>query len=225
MRPNSIQIGTSQGRHASSKASLESQESQRATIGAGRTYITILIRSYLTLILQLTDICVKNGGDHFLAEIGSREFIDNLVSILRMEYLNLEVKNTILRLLQNWSIAFEGKPSLGYVGQICRTLQGEGILSILHAGCLLILHVKASSFLRKISLRQIRPWLILKLHQNGSTRMFAFVAERHSHSQTENTTVGIAVRCMTKHVRQKRWLFLTLESLKKYVCVIHAITR
>ncbi|KAJ4485329.1 hypothetical protein J3R30DRAFT_1342759 [Lentinula aciculospora] len=78
------------------------------------------------LALALTDICVKNGGDHFLTEVGSREFIDNLVSILRMESLNLEVKSTILRLLQNWSIAFEGKPSLGYVVQTCKNLQNEG---------------------------------------------------------------------------------------------------
>ncbi|KAF5385577.1 hypothetical protein D9757_006796 [Collybiopsis confluens] len=78
------------------------------------------------LALGLTDICVKNGGDHFLTEIGSREFIDNLVSILRMDLLNLEVKNTMLRLLQNWSVSFESKPSLGYVGQVCRNLQHEG---------------------------------------------------------------------------------------------------
>ncbi|KAF9074014.1 hypothetical protein BDP27DRAFT_1288432 [Rhodocollybia butyracea] len=78
------------------------------------------------LALSLTDICVKNGGDHFLAEAGSREFVDNLVSILRMDHLNLEVKNTILRLLQTWSIAFEGKPSLGYVAQACKTLHNEG---------------------------------------------------------------------------------------------------
>ncbi|KAF8824077.1 hypothetical protein HHX47_DHR9000034 [Lentinula edodes] len=78
------------------------------------------------LTLALTDICVKNGGDQFLTEVGSREFIDNLVSILRMESLNLDVKNVILRLLQNWSVAFEGKPSLGYVAQVCRNLQNEG---------------------------------------------------------------------------------------------------
>ncbi|THV01243.1 ubiquitin binding protein [Dendrothele bispora CBS 962.96] len=78
------------------------------------------------LALGLTDICVKNGGDHFLVEIGSREFIDNLVSILKMPMLNHEVKNTILRFIQNWSISFEGKPSLSYVGQVYKTLKNEG---------------------------------------------------------------------------------------------------
>ncbi|KXN86152.1 Vacuolar protein sorting-associated protein 27 [Leucoagaricus sp. SymC.cos] len=78
------------------------------------------------LALGLTDICVKNGGDHFLVEIASREFIDNLVSILKIPGLNHDLKNTILRLIQNWSVAFEGKYSLGYVGQVYKTLQGEG---------------------------------------------------------------------------------------------------
>ncbi|KAK7468335.1 Vacuolar protein-sorting-associated protein 27 [Stygiomarasmius scandens] len=78
------------------------------------------------LSLGLTDICVKNGGDHFLVEIASREFMDNLVSILKMPMLNHEVKNTILRLIQNWSVAFEGKHTLSYVGQVYKTLQSEG---------------------------------------------------------------------------------------------------
>ncbi|KAK0232712.1 vacuolar sorting-associated protein Vps27 [Armillaria fumosa] len=78
------------------------------------------------LALGLTDICIKNGGDHFLIEVASREFIDNLVSILKMPALNLEVKSTILRLIQNWSVAFEGKPSLLYVTQVYKTLNMEG---------------------------------------------------------------------------------------------------
>jgi growth factor-regulated tyrosine kinase substrate len=74
----------------------------------------------------LTDICIKNGGDLFLAEIASREFIDNLVSILKIPALNHDVKESILRLVQNWSVAFEGKPNLNYVGQVYKTLTKEG---------------------------------------------------------------------------------------------------
>ena len=52
--------------------------------------------------------------------------MDNLVSILKMPALNYEVKNKILRLVQDWATAFEGKPSLSYVGEVYRTLQREG---------------------------------------------------------------------------------------------------
>ncbi|KAI0735826.1 hypothetical protein C8Q76DRAFT_766096 [Earliella scabrosa] len=78
------------------------------------------------LALSLTDICIKNGGDAFLIEVASREFMDNLVSILKMPGLNHDVKSKILRLVQDWAIAFEGKPSLSYVGEVYRTLQREG---------------------------------------------------------------------------------------------------
>ncbi|KAI0324446.1 ubiquitin binding protein [Cubamyces sp. BRFM 1775] len=78
------------------------------------------------LALSLTDICIKNGGDPFLHEIASREFMDNLVSILKIPALNHDVKNKILRYIQDWAIAFEGKPSLSYVGEVYRTLQREG---------------------------------------------------------------------------------------------------
>ncbi|KAL0945711.1 hypothetical protein HGRIS_014859 [Hohenbuehelia grisea] len=78
------------------------------------------------LALGLTDICIKNGGDLFLSEVASREFMDNLVSILKIPALNHDVKNTILRLVQTWSISFEGKPNLNYVGQVYKTLNNEG---------------------------------------------------------------------------------------------------
>ncbi len=80
----------------------------------------------LTVRHQLTDICIKNGGDLFLSEVASREFMDNLVSILKIPALNHDVKQTILRFIQNWSIAFEGKPNLSYVGQVYKTLTSEG---------------------------------------------------------------------------------------------------
>lgn len=78
------------------------------------------------MVLQLTDVCIKNGGDHFLSEIASRDFIDNLVSILKMPGLNMDVKNKILRYIQNWALAFEGKPALQYVPQVYRDLKSEG---------------------------------------------------------------------------------------------------
>lgn len=80
--------------------------------------------------LQLTDTCIKNGGDPFLVEIASRDFMDNLVSILKIPALNLDVKNMILRLVQNWALAFDGRPGLSYVGEVYRTLQREGMLRV-----------------------------------------------------------------------------------------------
>lgn len=52
--------------------------------------------------------------------------MDNLVSILKVPALNHDVKEMILRLVQNWSIAFEGKSALSYVGQVYKTLTSEG---------------------------------------------------------------------------------------------------
>jgi growth factor-regulated tyrosine kinase substrate len=51
--------------------------------------------------------------------------MDNLVSILNIQNLNSEVKATILRHIQNWGVAFEGKPSLSYSVQVYKNLQQE----------------------------------------------------------------------------------------------------
>ena len=84
------------------------------------------------LALSVSTLCwphtrVKNGGDHILGEIASQEFMDYLVSVLKNPVLNPDVKNKILRLVQNWTIAFEVKSSLSYTGQVYRTLKSEGM--------------------------------------------------------------------------------------------------
>ncbi|KAF9425969.1 Vacuolar protein-sorting-associated protein 27 [Podila epigama] len=79
------------------------------------------------LALGLTDVCVKNGGQHFLVEIASREFMDNLASILKAPAgINPEVKTRLLGLIQTWGNLFRGKRGLGYVCDTYMILQHEG---------------------------------------------------------------------------------------------------
>ena len=79
------------------------------------------------LALGLTDICIKNGGDHFLQEVASREFMDNLVSVLKNPSgVNHDVKTKALGLIQSWAQIADAKPAqMSHINQVYRTLKSE----------------------------------------------------------------------------------------------------
>ncbi|QSL67031.1 hypothetical protein MERGE_001418 [Pneumocystis wakefieldiae] len=85
------------------------------------------------LALKLVDLCVKNGGDHFLLEVSSREFMDNLVSLLKTNRASEhgsasreDLRRKILELIQAWASLFEKKQHLEYVCTVYEDLQSQG---------------------------------------------------------------------------------------------------
>ncbi|KAJ3210302.1 Vacuolar protein-sorting-associated protein 27 [Dinochytrium kinnereticum] len=78
--------------------------------------------------LKLTDACVKNSGQHFVVEVASRDFVDNLVSVVRnYPTTNQDVRLKILALIQTWGIAFKGKSELSYVTEVYESMKREGM--------------------------------------------------------------------------------------------------
>ncbi|KAJ3105721.1 Vacuolar protein-sorting-associated protein 27 [Phlyctochytrium planicorne] len=77
--------------------------------------------------LKLTDTCVKNSGHHFIIEVASREFMDNLISLVRVPGANQDVRQKMLALIQTWGLAFKDKYELAYVVEVYESLKQEGV--------------------------------------------------------------------------------------------------
>ncbi|WWC90727.1 uncharacterized protein L201_005664 [Kwoniella dendrophila CBS 6074] len=78
--------------------------------------------------LGLTDTCIKNGGDHFLAEIASKEFVDELSGLIKSPTTSPEVKQMLLKLFQQWALAFQTKRELAFFVDVYNELKNSGIL-------------------------------------------------------------------------------------------------
>ncbi|GHJ89213.1 hypothetical protein NliqN6_5615 [Naganishia liquefaciens] len=77
--------------------------------------------------LGLADLCVKNGGDHFLGEVAGREWCEACVGLIKAETTVPQVREMAIKLFQSWAIAFESKPELKYLPDMYRELKNQGI--------------------------------------------------------------------------------------------------
>ncbi|WFD30579.1 Vacuolar protein-sorting-associated protein 27 [Malassezia sp. CBS 17886] len=79
------------------------------------------------LAVGLTDLCVKNGGDHFLQQVASRDSMDFFAATLRDSVAH-EVKAKLRRCLQDWKFFAESRPEeLGYIIEVVDRLAKEGV--------------------------------------------------------------------------------------------------
>ena len=85
------------------------------------------------------DTCIKNGGDHFLAEIASKEFVDQMSGMIRSpvskrgafsaadyQIITPEVKQMAVQLFQSWAMAFKSKRELQFLVDAYNDLKNAG---------------------------------------------------------------------------------------------------
>ncbi|OXC69142.1 vacuolar protein sorting-associated protein 27 [Cryptococcus neoformans] len=77
--------------------------------------------------IGLTDTCIKNGGDHFLLEVASKEFVDELSNLIKATTTSPEVKQMLIKYFQQWALAFKSKSELSFFVEVYNELKASGI--------------------------------------------------------------------------------------------------
>lgn len=92
----------------------------------------------LSSTLKLVDMCVKNGGAHFIAELNSKEFADYLVDyVLQVHYdmrsykvysseAKYGVSMLLLKLIKEWSLYLKDRFDPNYLERHCNLLEKQG---------------------------------------------------------------------------------------------------
>lgn len=76
--------------------------------------------------MKLVDTCIKNGGDHFLAEIASKEFVDEMSNVIKSPSTNAEVRTMALQMFQAWALAFDSRRDLAFLVDVYNDLKNGG---------------------------------------------------------------------------------------------------